>query len=409
MKTPRLHSLFALLLTAALLWCSHAPAQLVTPKGSAITDSKTGLSYRAKTRQVSAAYTVSSTEDHTILADATDAAFTITLPAAGTNFNTRVLYIQKTDAVANTVTIDGLGSEAIDGQATYALTAQYQGVLLQSGFGSWHVIGAGASATSTTNSTTWTQTSANAAALASGPNGNTNPSLRLVNNVSSAATGITLTTRAAAAGYDIDTISSGTNENIRLNAKGSGHFLVQNTATGSFLVADATNPAFSVIHTTEGTGVSVTSAAAAGGVAVTATSSGTDENLTIDAKGAGTITLNGTATGKVVVGKAQVTPQVQTISGDGAITIQSGTVLLTKGSAAAITLAAPSSQDGTIIEVTSTTDFAHVITVTGGMWDGTATTNTTATFPVVAGGAIKLIAFGTDWYVLSLQGVVCAP
>jgi len=27
----------------------------------------------------------------------------------------------------------------------------------------------------------------------------------------------------------------------------------------------------------------------------------------------------------------------------------------------------------------------------------------------VAGGAIKLIAFGTDWYVLSLQGVVCAP
>ena len=401
---------FALFLAAALLWSSHAPAQTLRLYG--ITDdarTKTGITYRAKTRQVSAAYTVTDKDDHTILANATSAAFTISLPAAGTNLHTKVLYIQKTDSSGNAVTIDGLGDETIDGQATYVLSAQYQGVLLQAGFSSWHVIGAGASATSTTNSTTWTQTSANAAAFASGPNGNTNPSLRLVNNVSSAATGITLTTRAAGAGYDIDTISSGTNENIRLNAKGSGHFLVQSTATGAFLVADATNPAFSVVHTTEGTGVSITSAAAASGVAVAATSSGTDENMTIDAKGAGTLTLNGTATGKTVIGKAQITPQVQTIAGDGAITIQSGTVLLTKGSAAAITLDAPSSQDGTIIEVTSTTDFQHVITVTGGMWDGTATTNTTATFPAVAGGAIRLIAFGTSWYVLSLQGVVCAP
>lgn len=409
MKTPRLASLFACLLTASLLWCSHASAQLTTPVGSSLYDTKTGLSYRAKTRQVTAAYTVSGKDDHTILADATAAAFTITLPAAGTNTATKVIYIQKTDAVANSVTIDGLGSETIDGQTTYVLSAQYQGVLLQAGFSSWHVVGAGASATSTTNSTTWTQTSANAAAFASGRQGATTPNLLLDNSVASSVTGIKLTARAAAAGQDIDTTSSGTNEDLRINAKGSGTLLVQGTATGALLVADATNPAFSVVHTTEGTGVKITSAAAASGVAVAAISSGTDENMTIDAKGAGTVTINGTATGKVAIGKAQITPQVETISGDGAITIQSGTVLLTKGSAAAITLAAPSSQDGTIIEVTSTTDFAHVITVTGGLWDGTATTNTTATFPVVAGGAIKLIAFGTDWYVLSLQGVVCAP
>ena len=48
----------------------------------------------------------------------------------------------------------------------------------------------------------------------------------------------------------------------------------------------------------------VKSAAAAGGVAVSVTSSGTDENLTVDAKGAGTLTLNGTATGNVVLGRA---------------------------------------------------------------------------------------------------------
>lgn len=123
----------------------------------------------------------------------------------------------------------------------------------------------------------------------------------------------------------------------------------------------------------------------------------------------GTQTLTAKTLTAPVLNGAKVTPNVETITGDGAITIQSGTVLLTKGSAAAITLAAPSSQDGTTITITSTTAFAHVITVTGGMWDGTATTNTTATFPVVQGGAITLIAFGTDWYVLNLQGVVCAP
>lgn len=115
-----------------------------------------------------------------------------------------------------------------------------------------------------------------------------------------------------------------------------------------------------------------------------------------------------TLTNKTING-GKLTRNVQTISGDGAITIQSGIVLLTKGSIAAITLAAPSSQDGTEITITSTTDFAHVVTVTGGMWDGTATTNTTVTFPVVAGGAVTLIAFGTDWYVTCIQGVTVAP
>ena len=73
----------ALFLAAALLWSSHAPAQTLRLYG--ITDdalTKTGITYRAKTRQVSAAYTVTATDDHTILANATSAAFTISLPAA---------------------------------------------------------------------------------------------------------------------------------------------------------------------------------------------------------------------------------------------------------------------------------------------------------------------------------------
>lgn len=52
------------------------------------------------------------------------------------------------------------------------------------------------------------------------------------------------------------------------------------------------------------TGVSITGAAAAGGVAIAAISSGTDESVTLDAKGAGTLTINGTATGNIVLGRA---------------------------------------------------------------------------------------------------------
>lgn len=47
------------------------------------------------------------------------------------------------------------------------------------------------------------------------------------------------------------------------------------------------------------TGLKITPAAAGAGVALATISSGTNENATFDAKGSGTLTLNGTATGKV--------------------------------------------------------------------------------------------------------------
>lgn len=67
-------------------------------------------------------------------------------------------------------------------------------------------------------------------------------------------------------------------------------------------VNGATNPAFLVDASTasSATGIKVKSAAAASGVALSVISSGTDENLTIDAKGSGTITLGGTSTGALV-------------------------------------------------------------------------------------------------------------
>jgi hypothetical protein len=68
----------------------------------------------------------------------------------------------------------------------------------------------------------------------------------------------------------------------------------------------ATNPVLNVDASTASvvTGLNLKGAAAAGGMALSVTSSGTNENLTIDAKGSGTITLNGTATGGITLSRA---------------------------------------------------------------------------------------------------------
>jgi len=56
--------------------------------------------------------------------NATSGAVTVTLPAAASNTGMRVS-IKKIDASANAVTIDGNGSETIDGATTSSLASQY--------------------------------------------------------------------------------------------------------------------------------------------------------------------------------------------------------------------------------------------------------------------------------------------
>lgn len=70
--------------------------------------------------------------------------------------------------------------------------------------------------------------------------------------------------------------------------------------------AGATNSSFLVDASTASaaTGIKVKSAAAASGVALSVISSGTNENLTIDAKGSGTITLGSVSTGNIVLSRA---------------------------------------------------------------------------------------------------------
>jgi hypothetical protein len=86
----------------------------------------------------SSSYTVLST-DHTILCDSTSAAITINLEAAATAGAGRIIVVKKTVA-ANTVTIDGSGTETIDGALTQVLTAQWTSLTIQCDGTSWFII-----------------------------------------------------------------------------------------------------------------------------------------------------------------------------------------------------------------------------------------------------------------------------
>lgn len=85
---------------------------------------------------------------------------------------------------------------------------------------------------------------------------------------------------------------------------------------------------------------------------------------------------------------------------NGAIALLSGLHVIEKtGSAAAMTVAAPTAaQDGTELTIIGNTDFAHVITFTGGtLLDGTTGANTTATLAAFKGSGVTVVARGTKW------------
>jgi hypothetical protein len=168
-------------------------------------------------------------------------------------------------------------------------------------------------------------TSASANALVIGLNGSTNPAFNVDASTASSATGINVKSAAAAAGVVLSAISSATNENLTVNAKGSGtlnlnqsggftvfggNLGVTTTSANALAVgpANVTNPTFNVDSSTASaaTGLNVKGAAAGSGLAVSVISSGTNENLTVNAKGSGTVVIAGTSTGQVSIGRGGV-------------------------------------------------------------------------------------------------------
>jgi len=86
------------------------------------------------------AYSLTSSDD-VILADATSAAFTLTLPTS-IGLDGKIFTIKKIDSsLANVVTIATTSSQTIDGSTSIRLTERGQSLIIQSDNANWHVLG----------------------------------------------------------------------------------------------------------------------------------------------------------------------------------------------------------------------------------------------------------------------------
>jgi hypothetical protein len=81
--------------------------------------------------------------------------------------------------------------------------------------------------------------------------------------------------------------------------------------------------------------------------------------------------------------------------------------LINRAGVDAITLAAPTAgvDDGTVIEYTSNTAFAHTVTCSAGVLQTGTAANTKATFAAFAGASLRLIACQGKWNVSSSNAV----
>lgn len=88
-----------------------------------------------------ASYTITIADATKIIAvDSTTGAATITLLAAAVAGDGFEVTVKKTDSSSNAVTIDGDGSETIDGSATYAITRQYEATSIRSDGTNWLIL-----------------------------------------------------------------------------------------------------------------------------------------------------------------------------------------------------------------------------------------------------------------------------
>lgn len=156
-------------------------------------------------------------------------------------------------------------------------------------------------------------TTAAAACGAGGTNYWTLTGNNLQNN-SGTAVGINTAPTLAALEVMGNGITSATNALTLWNASSSplfnvgndGNTIITSPSAGAFTVGGngATNPAFNIDASTASaaTGLNIKSAAAAGGVALSAISSGTNEPLSLDAKGTGVLNLGVNSTGGFAIG-----------------------------------------------------------------------------------------------------------
>lgn len=84
-------------------------------------------------------FTITIGNYYTLLADATSGGITATLPTAS-SASGRIYVLKKIDSSVNTVTIDGNGSELIDGATTQVIAVQWASLTIQSNGTAWYII-----------------------------------------------------------------------------------------------------------------------------------------------------------------------------------------------------------------------------------------------------------------------------
>lgn len=158
----------------------------------------------------------------------------------------------------------------------------------------------------------------------------TNPTLQVDTSTASAATGLLVRGLAAGSGLVLTVISSGPNEALTLDAKGSGTITIGGSSTGNIqfgggaatervgtvgantsalsvsATAFNTNPQLQVDTSAASvvTGLKITGAGSGAGVALAAISTAAAETITLDAKGAGPVLIGSVSTGNITLGQA---------------------------------------------------------------------------------------------------------
>lgn len=79
------------------------------------------------------------TTDSTIIADATSAGFTVTLPTA-IGVAGKTYTVKKIDSTSNVVTVNTSSSQTIDGVLTQGITAQYTSITVISDGANWFIV-----------------------------------------------------------------------------------------------------------------------------------------------------------------------------------------------------------------------------------------------------------------------------
>ncbi len=94
---------------------------------------------------------------------------------------------------------------------------------------------------------------------------------------------------------------------------------------------------------------------------------------------------------------------LQVAAASGAVTLRPGTVVVTKASAAALTIVDPTTgpMDGLEMDFLSVTAAAHTLIAPSGF----NASGTTATFAASKGSGLKMMAFAGKWYVKSSVGI----